>query len=101
MLNILKWIKDHLELLVWLSALPVLYFMPVEGDHISLCVFNALGFTWCPGCGIGHSIHYYLHFDFARGWNEHWLGAFAVLMIIYRIFQLLKQTIQTKKVLYV
>ena len=101
MLYIFQWIKNHFELLVWSSALPLLYLMPVREDHFSLCVFNALGISWCPGCGLGHSIHYYLHFDFSEGWNEHWLGAPAMLIIIYRIFQLLRQTFQTQKTHYV
>ena len=101
MLRLLKWVRHHFELGVWVTGLIALYCMPAGNDHFSLCVFNALGFTWCPGCGIGHSIHYYLHMDFVRGWEEHYLGALAVPVILYRVFQLPKQFISNQKISYV
>lgn len=87
---------QRLELLFWTGSLTALFFMPVSGQHFSLCVLSALGFSWCPGCGLGHSVHYYLHLDFARGWHEHYLGAFALIVILYRIFQLLPFHFNTK-----
>lgn len=92
----LRFLGSHFELLFWPAALLLLYWMPVEGEHLSFCALNAFGFSWCPGCGIGHSIHYYLHFNFVQGWREHYLGIFAVLIILYRIFQLLNAQLKQK-----
>ena len=78
----------NFELLFWVTGLLILFFMPVGENHFSLCPVSGLGWSWCPGCGLGHSIHYYLHLDFSRGWQEHYLGALAIPVIFYRIFQL-------------
>lgn len=84
-----KILWSYSELIFWVCALVFLYLNPVSNDHFTLCPFSASGIAWCPGCGLGHSIHFYLHFDFAKGWEEHYLGAFAIFIILYRIVQLL------------
>lgn len=78
----------HFELAFWLLALVMLYRMPVAETHMSLCPLNALGLQWCPGCGLGHSLHYALHGQWQAAWQEHYLGFFALAVILYRIFQL-------------
>ena len=82
----------HLELIVWTTAIVILYFLP-ETPGPSLCVFKAVGFNHCPGCGIGMSIHYALHFQIMQSWDAHPMGILAVLIIFMRI----KQLIPTKK----
>lgn len=82
----------HFELIVWSTAIIVLFFLP-ESQGPSLCIFKAFGFNRCPGCGIGHSIHDALHFQFSDSWNHHPMGILAVLIIFMRI----KQLIPTKK----
>jgi Protein of unknown function (DUF2752) len=79
---------SHFELIVWISAIVVLYFMP-QRPGPSLCVFKAFGLNRCPGCGIGHSIQDALHFQFSASWNHHPMGILAVLIIFIRIKQLL------------
>ena len=57
--------RQYLELVTWVAALILLAFMnPSSGAHHSLCIFKFMGFEFCPGCGIGHSINYLLHGDF-------------------------------------
>lgn len=85
----LKCLLSHnFELLFWLSAMVFLYLNPVGESHFTCCPIGALGFSWCPGCGLGHSIHHYLHLDFAHGWEAHYLGAVAIPLIMYRMYQL-------------
>jgi hypothetical protein len=50
-----------------------------------------MGISWCPGCGIGHSIAYLLHGDVIKSFHTHFLGTFALLVIVYRIVQLIKK----------
>ena len=69
---------------------------PAE-SHFSFCLFNRLGFTWCPGCGIGHSISYLLHGDVIKSFQTHVLGTFALLVIVYRILQLIKNKFKTNQ----
>lgn len=66
-------------------------------SHFSFCLFNRLGFTWCPGCGIGHSISYLLHGDVIKSFQTHMLGTFALLVIVYRILQLIKNKFKTNQ----
>ncbi|MDZ7846652.1 MAG: DUF2752 domain-containing protein [Owenweeksia sp.] len=90
----------YFELAFWTCALLALYFMPVTEEHFTLCPLGAIGLESCPGCGIGHSIHYLLHFEWAHSWQEHYLGGFALIVILYRIFQLVKINTNHKQLLH-
>lgn len=73
-------------------------FNPTSGSHFSLCPLKLLGFNWCPGCGIGHAIAYLLHGDIGNSLKAHWLGIPALLIILYRICNLIYlQTSNFKK----
>lgn len=77
------------ELFIWPIALITLYFMnPQVTGNFSLCPFKWLGFPWCPGCGLGHGIHYFLHGQWTIALDHHLLSPFAVVMLIYRTLQL-------------
>jgi hypothetical protein len=83
------WFRRHLELFFWVSAMLLLFGMPVREDDTSLCVSTLLGLGPCPGCGIGHAIHYALHLQPALSVHHHPFGIFAVIVIFIRIKQLL------------
>lgn len=93
---IVKWFQKHLELLFWIATLIVLYFLPENKTVISLCPLSLLGLGRCPGCGIGHSIHYALHLQLAVSFQQHPLGILSVIVIFIRI----KQLIYTQKTVY-
>jgi hypothetical protein len=88
--HIIKWIRNHFELLFWVAALTALFFLPENKTDSSLCVFSLLGFGHCPGCGLGHAIHYALRAEFALSFQHHPLGIFGVMVIFIRIKQLTK-----------
>ena len=88
MMNLKKWLFKHIELCFWITAMVLLFFMNAESDTDSLCFFHWLGIDWCPGCGIGHSIHSTLHLQFTRSLQQHPLGIVAVFIILNRIKQL-------------
>jgi hypothetical protein len=81
-------LRKHFELLCWLAALTALFFMSENTSDHSLCFFSLVGFGDCPGCGLGHSIHYALHAKFSDSFHHHPLGIFAVIVIFIRIKQL-------------
>lgn len=85
-----NWIASNAELVFWLAALTLLFFLPESKDAVSLCPLNLLGFGRCPGCGIGHSIHYALRLHPILSFSAHPLGIFGVIVIFSRIKQLLK-----------
>lgn len=81
-------LNKRLELVFWLLALAGLYFMPGGESHFTLCPIGALGFTWCPGCGLGHALHDLLHGNILEAFRHHYLVLFAFVVIVYRIIQL-------------
>ena len=84
-------ISVPLENIFWILALIALAAIdPGKSSHLSLCPLKNLGFTFCPGCGIGHSISWFLHGDTLRSCAAHPLGIAAVAMILYRIVTLQK-----------
>ena len=52
-----------------------------------------MGFKWCPGCGIGHSIAWLLHGNIKNSLHAHWLGIPALVLIVYRIVVLIKDNV--------
>ena len=90
-----KVLFKYFELLFWLAALCALAFTnPGSSNHFSLCPLKAAGITWCPGCGLGHSISWIFHGDIVRSWQAHWLGIPALFIILYRIYVLSKLAIR-------
>lgn len=82
-------ILQHMELLFWLTALVLLFFLPVQKTENTLCLFSLLGIGQCPGCGLGHAVCYALHLHPIQSFQHHPMGIFAVLVIFMRIRQLI------------
>lgn len=87
--------KIPLELLFFSVGLTCLFFLNVDKAHASLCPFAHFGFKYCPGCGLGHSLHYLMHLQFSQSWKAHPLGIFAFVVIIHRIYTLIIKTLAT------
>jgi hypothetical protein len=84
-----QFFRKYFELIFWVSALVALAIAdPATPGHYSLCPLKAMGFTWCPGCGLGHSISWLLHGSISNSWQAHWLGIPATCIILYRIYTL-------------
>jgi len=84
-----------LEAVLWTIALLYLFFInPYETQTFTLCPFHNLGIEYCPGCGLGRSISFLYHGDFIHSIKTHPLGIAALIMIILRIIQLIRQTIK-------
>lgn len=97
MRKILKILQKHIELIFFSTALIFLFINPLASSGYSLCILRNVGFDYCPGCGLGSSIHEALHFNFNNSFNLHPLGIFAVLVIILRIFQLIRYNFRERK----
>ena len=91
-INIYRLISQiPLEALMWAGALIYLFFIdPYKTQHYSLCLFNNLGIDFCPGCGIGRSISMLYHGDIIHSLNMHPLGVFALMILLLRIYKLIK-----------
>jgi hypothetical protein len=90
--NVVVYFRRYFELSVWVIALTLLAFMnPATDAHFSLCVFKWMGFSFCPGCGLGHSISWLFHGDIEQSFREHPLGIAAVMILLHRIYTLIKK----------
>ncbi|QPH38083.1 DUF2752 domain-containing protein [Pedobacter endophyticus] len=94
----MKHIKNFpLELMFWTTALVLLAAANAHEHHFTLCPLANLGYEgWCPGCGLGRSISLILHGEFASSFAEHWFGLPALLIIIYRIYSLIRNNTTSK-----
>ncbi|MBC7848557.1 MAG: DUF2752 domain-containing protein [Chitinophagaceae bacterium] len=85
----MKKLKRNKELIAWVVALLIPIFInPAETSHFTLCVFNAIGFNWCPGCGLGRSIASFYRGNISQSLEQHWFGIAAVFVLAYRILYL-------------
>jgi hypothetical protein len=83
--------KLPLELIFWIGALiGILFIDPYGPQHFTLCPLDNLGFTWCPGCGLGRSMSLLIKGDFQASWSMHPFAMFAFAVIVYRIIQLIR-----------
>ncbi len=89
------------EALIWISGILALAFINVDGSsHFSICPFKNIGIDFCPGCGLGKSIHYLLSFEIEKSLNTHPFGLFAFAVLIRRIYELLMIPLINSKKLF-
>jgi hypothetical protein len=81
------------ELFIWTSGLLLIAFIPFGNAHFSVCPLNNLGLSFCPGCGLGNSLHHLFHMDISGSFNSHPLGIPALLIILTRILTLTKNSL--------
>ena len=73
-------ILKHLpfELFFWITALILLGTADLHDQggaaHFTLCPLASMGFTWCPGCGIGRAIAHCCRAILVPAWNSTGLG---------------------------
>lgn len=80
-----------LEGVIWIAALLYLaLFNDPFHQHFTVCPFANLGFEHCPGCGLGNSISLFFRGYFIESFNTHVLGIPALLIILYRVFSLIR-----------
>ena len=92
--SLVYYFHRYFELAIWIVGLFLLATMSPENDHASLCPFNAMGLSFCPGCGLGHSISWLFRGEFNLSFQTHPLGWFAVIMLLFRIITLLRNLIK-------
>jgi hypothetical protein len=94
MINLARLLKKiNPEIIIWISGLIILAAInPNDQSHFSICPFHNLGFKYCPGCGLGHSISYLFHGSIRQSIECHILGIPAVVILTYRIISLLKKS---------
>ncbi len=81
----MRFIHKHIEWSVFLLGLLLLGSMDVSNSNHSLCFFEWVGFKYCLGEGLGHSIAYFFQGDFKSSFQANIMGPFAVLVLSFRI----------------
>jgi hypothetical protein len=93
--RIIHIIWSNLELVIWTGALAFLFAVIPSDMHFTLCPISNFGFNYCPGCGLGHAIHYAMRLDFQTSFFYHHLGIPGLIIIIHRIFILIVKLFKT------
>jgi len=94
-----KVFRRYFELAFWLCSIMLLALAPPgSGTHYSLCLFKIAGISFCPGCGLGHSISYLLQGNIRASFSAHPLGFFALVIILYRVYKLTLLNLFTQKI---
>ncbi|MGD8427786.1 MAG: DUF2752 domain-containing protein [Balneolaceae bacterium] len=84
------WFKNYFEIAAFSVGLLLLAFMnPHAAGGTDFCLFHLMGFSFCPGDGLGHSIAYTFHGEFGNALKANILGPFTIIVLSYRIIQLL------------
>ncbi len=87
-----------LEGSIWIAAIIYLAFFvnPYE-THFTICPLSNAGFEHCPGCGLGNSISLLFHGYFKESFNTHVLGIPALLIILHRIYSIIRFNLKKVK----
>jgi len=88
-----QFVKARFEAVVWITGLMLMAFMSPVNTHASLCPLKATGLGFCPGCGLGHSIAWLFRGDFAASFHTHPLGIVAVIILVWRIIEILRKPV--------
>jgi hypothetical protein len=82
--------RINIELIAWVAGLIYLAIIH-PGKHLpDLCLAKIVGFSGCPGCGLGASISHLFHGEWQESWESHKLGGVVLLALVWRIIQLIK-----------
>lgn len=80
-----------LEAGCWVTGLVALAFLNPAGPHFfSLCPFSWFSEDFCMGCGLGHAVAYLFQGQVQASWQAHPLGLPAVVLLSWRIRELIK-----------
>ena len=91
---VMKNILNHLytiyfEVVAFSVGLALLAFMdPYSTTGPGLCLLENLGFQYCPGDGLGHSISFIFRGDVNSALEANILGPFAIIILGGRILYL-------------
>ncbi len=91
MKNIIKHLyKNYFEVTAFTLGLVLLAMMdPTTTSGPGLCLLENLGFEYCPGDGLGHSISFTFRGQLSNALQANILGPFAIIILGSRILYLL------------
>ena len=81
----------YLEIPVFIGGLLLLAIMDPGNSGTTLCLLEHLGYPFCPGEGLGHSISFLFRGEIKSSVEANFMGPFAVGILIFRITYLFKE----------
>ncbi|EIM76282.1 hypothetical protein A3SI_10714 [Nitritalea halalkaliphila LW7] len=86
-----RWHPAFGEIGFWVLALIGIACIDPSGEaHTSLCPLALTGLDFCPGCGLGRSMHLLARGEVAASWAMHPLAGFAYVAIVFRFVTLIR-----------
>ncbi|MEI7906308.1 MAG: DUF2752 domain-containing protein [Bacteroidota bacterium] len=95
-----KAVPYYFELSMWCIAL--VFFIINDPHAVSsffLCPLHNLGYNFCPGCGLGHSLSLFIHGYIAQSFSAHPLGIPAAFILLHRNLTLIQNITEHKTLL--
>ena len=78
----------HIEWIVFVIGLLHLSTMSTQNTSHTLCMFEWIGFKYCLGEGLGHSIAYVFQGDIKSSIQANFMGPVAVFVLSFRILSI-------------
>ncbi|WP_299822606.1 DUF2752 domain-containing protein [uncultured Pontibacter sp.] len=89
--NSIVQLKYLAEVGLWCAGIVLLALMNPDGEHLfSFCPYSWVLENGCIGCGLGHGVAYLLRGNWQASWQAHPLAAPALLLLLWRCWQLLR-----------
>ena len=87
----------HIEWSVFLVGLILLATMNTLNSGHTLCLFEWVGFEYCLGEGLGHSIAYLFQGNIKSSLEANFMGPVAVFVLSFRILTIWKRLLSNYK----
>lgn len=85
-----------MEALIWTTGLLAVAIPdPSLPSVVDLCVFKAIGFSGCSGCGLGHAMGYLFRAEWALALDLHWFSPVVLILLLAHIGRLLRSALLT------
>ncbi|MFV1885542.1 MAG: DUF2752 domain-containing protein [Balneola sp.] len=94
----MKFINRHSEWMVFLLGLILMASMNPYTNGASLCLLDVLGFAYCPGEGLGHSIAFLFRGEIKLALDANLMGPLVVVGLSVRILTIWKDLLKKQTV---
>lgn len=90
----MKFIHQHSEWMVFLFGLILMATMNPYTTGTSFCLLDAMGFAYCPGEGLGHSIAFLFRGEIKMALDANLMGPLVVVGLSARILSIWKDLLK-------
>lgn len=78
--------SPRIEAGIWIAGLVAVCLAdPTQKSLVDLCVFKLVGFSGCPGCGLGHALGFLARGEWILAIQSHWMSPAVAVILVSRI----------------